>query len=173
MWQPYLDDMLFTFRKHKDLAERAFRQVADDDFFRKPGEHSNSIAIIIKHLAGNLTSRWTDFLTTDGDKPNRDRDAEFVIGPDDTRASLVAAWEAGWSALFQTLANLTESDWQRTVLIRGEAHTVMQAIQRALTHVAYHVGQIVYLARMLTQGDWTWITIAPGKSQNQGGAYLK
>src|SRR5215470_17543878 len=105
----YLEDSLFSFRKAKENAEKAFRQVqSDEDFFRKPGEHSNSIAIIIKHVAGNLASRWTDFLTTDGDKPWRDRDAEFVIGPEDTRPHLLAAWEAAWVILFQTLGCLQE-----------------------------------------------------------------
>src|SRR5262249_27922241 len=108
-WQSYLEDIIFSFRKHKELAEKAFRQVGDEGFFKKPGEHSNSIAVIIKHVAGNLASRWTDFLTTDGDKPWRDRDAEFVIGPDDSRRSLLAAWEGGWTALFQTLGNLQET----------------------------------------------------------------
>jgi hypothetical protein len=91
VWNAYLQDILFSFRKHKELAEKAFRQVADEDFFKKPGEHSNSIAVIVKHIAGNLASRWTDFLTTDGDKPWRDRDAEFMIGPEDTTTSLLAA----------------------------------------------------------------------------------
>lgn len=173
MWQPYIDDVIFTFRKHKDLAEQAFRQVGDDVFFQKPGEHSNSIAIIIKHVAGNLTSRWTDFLTTDGDKPGRDRDAEFVIRPTDTRDHLLAAWESAWTVVFATLASLTESDGLRTVRIRGEAHTVLQAIHRSLAHTAYHVGQIVYLCRLLTQGEWNWITIAPGRSKAHADAYRK
>src|SRR5262249_28266772 len=105
----YLDDIVFSFRKQKDLAEKAFRQVtADEDFFRKPGPFSNSIAAVIKHVAGNLASRWTDFLTSDGDKPWRDRDAEFIITPEDTRARLLEAWEAGWDTLFRTLAGLGE-----------------------------------------------------------------
>jgi uncharacterized damage-inducible protein DinB len=172
----YLEDIVFSFRKHKELAEKAFRQVEDENFFKKPGEHSNSIAIIIKHVAGNLASRWTDFLTTDGDKPWRDRDAEFVIGAEDTRERLLAAWEAGWSALFQTLGNLQEADLLKTVTIRREEHTVFQAIHRSLTHIAYHVGQIVYLSRLLTKDNWQWITIPPGQSQqakDKGGKYLK
>ncbi len=174
MWQAYVDDVIFTFRKHKTMAERAFAQIDDATFFKKPGEHSNSIAIIIKHLAGNLVSRWTDFLSSDGDKPTRDRDVEFVIGPVDTRASLLVAWEAGWTALLQTLASLTEDDCTRIVLIRGEAHSVLLAIQRALTHVAYHVGQITYLCRLLTNAEWKWITIAPGQSrQQERGEYLR
>jgi len=176
LWMAYLEDILFSFRKHKELAEKAFRQVADENLFKKPGEHSNSIAVIIKHVAGNLASRWTDFLTTDGDKPWRDRDAEFVIGPEDTRARLLTAWEAGWSALFQTLGNLQEADLLKKVTIRREEHTVFQAIHRSLTHTAYHVGQIVYLSRLVTKDGWEWITIPPGQSQqwkDRGGKYLK
>src|SRR5262249_20811347 len=116
-----LDEIAFGFRKQKEYADKAFSQVqADSDFFRKPGEFSNSIAAIIKHVAGNLSSRWRDFLTSDGEKPDRNRDAEFVIGEKDTRANLIAGWEAGWSTLFDTLANLTDDDFQKTVLIRGE-----------------------------------------------------
>ena len=174
-WQAYRDDLVFSFRKHQEMAEKAFLQLAADEFFRKPGEHSNSVAVLIKHLAGNLTSRWTDFLTTDGDKPGRDRDAEFILGPDDTRERLLAAWEHGWTALFRTLADLEENDCLKNVLIRGEEHTVLQALQRGLTHTVYHVGQIVYLSRLLKTGDWTWITIAPGQSKEyaaQGMKYL-
>jgi hypothetical protein len=141
LWKACLDDILFSFRKSKEFAEKAFRQVVDEAFFSKPGEHSNSIAVVVKHVAGNLASRWTDFLATDGDKPWRDRDAEFVIGPEDTRPSLLAAWESGWAAAFQTLAGLHEEDLLKRVTIRGEEHTVVQAIQRSLTHTAYHVGQ--------------------------------
>jgi hypothetical protein len=176
LWKAYLDDVIFSFRKQKDLAEKAFRQVRDEDFFKKPGEYSNSIAIIIKHVAGNLASRWTDFLTTDGDNPWRDRDGEFLIGPDDTRPSLLAAWETGWTTLLQTLAGLNEDDLLKKVTIRREEHTVLQAIHRSLTHISYHAGQIVYLSRLLTTGDWEWITIPPGQSQEwkaRGGNYLK
>jgi hypothetical protein len=175
-WEAYLDDIRFSFRKHKGLAEKALRQVADEDFFKKPGEHSNGIAAIVKHVGGNLASRWTDFLTTDGDKPWRDRDDEFVIGPQDTRPNLVAAWERGWAALFGTLESLREADLVKTVTIRGEEHTVFQALHRSLTHTAYHVGQIVYLSRLLTPGGWEWVTIPPGQSQQwkaQGRKYLK
>ena len=176
LWNAYIEDILFSFRKQKELAEKAFRQVADENFFQKPGEHSNSIAIVIKHMAGNLASRWTDFLTTDGDKPWRDRDAEFIIGPDDTRERLIAAWEAGWAALLQALAGLQEDDLLKKVMIRREEHTVFQAIHRSLTHTAYHVGQIVYLSRLLTKEGWQWITIPPGQSRqakDKGGGYLK
>jgi hypothetical protein len=176
LWQAYLENISFSFHKQKELAEKAFRQVADEDFFKKPGEHSNSIATIIKHVAGNLASRWTDFLTTDGDKPWRDRDAEFVIGPEDTRPGLLAAWERGWAALFQTLGNLQEADLLKKVMIRREEHTVFQAIHRSLTHTSYHVGQVVYVSRLLTREGWQWITVPPGQSRqakDQGGDYLK
>ena len=177
IWQAYRDDIVFSFRKQKQAAEKAFQQLeADDDFFKKPGEHSNSVAIILKHVGGNLLSRWTDVLTTDGDKPWRNRDAEFVIEPGDTRAALIALWEKGWAALFQNLQELQETDWLKKVTIRGEEHTVLQAIHRSLTHTTYHVGQIVYLCRLLKTDDWKWITIPPGNSREwsaQAKPYLK
>ena len=161
-----LDEITFGFRKQKEWAEKGFSQVqADSDFFRKPGDFSNSIAAIIKHVAGNLSSRWRDFLTSDGEKPDRNRDAEFVIAKQDTRANLIAAWEGGWSSLFQTLANLSDADFQKTIRIRGEEHTVYQALLRSLAHVAYHTGQIVYLSRLMQKEGWEWITIAPGQSR--------
>jgi hypothetical protein len=161
-----LEEITFCFRKQKEWADKAFAQVREDsDFFRKPGEFSNSIAAIIKHLAGNLSSRWRDFLTSDGEKSDRNRDAEFVIGEEDTRASLIAAWERGWSTLFDTLADLTDTDLQKTVRIRGEEHTAYQALLRSLTHVADHTGQIVYLSRLMQKEGWEWITIAPGQSK--------
>jgi hypothetical protein len=176
LWRAYLDDIVFSFRKQKDLAEQAFGQLEDAEFFRKPGENSNSVAVIVKHLAGNLKSRWTDFLTTDGDKPWRDRDAEFVIGPGDDRARLLAAWEEGWDALLVTLASMGEADLLKEIAIRGERHTVFQAIHRALTHAAYHAGQILYVARLVRQGDWRYVTIPPGQSERfraEGGKYLE
>src|SRR5262249_14656221 len=139
-------------------------------------EHSNSIALIIKHVAGNLTSRWTDFLTTDGEKPTRDRDSEFVIGPEDSRAHLLARWETGWAILFQTLGSLQEADLLKDVRIRDEKHSVIQAVQRSLAHTAYHTGQIVYLSHLLKTEGWQWITIPPGQSKQantRGGGYLK
>jgi hypothetical protein len=163
----YLDELTFGFCRQKEWAEKAFTQVqADSDFFRKPGVFSNSIAAIIKHVAGNLSSRWRDFLTSDGEKPDRDRDAEFVIGEQDTQANLIAAWERGWSTLFATLMNLTDADFPKTVRIRGEDHTVHQALLRSLAHVAYHTGQIVYLSRLVQKEGWEWITIAPGQSRH-------
>jgi uncharacterized damage-inducible protein DinB len=162
----YLEEISIGFRKQKELAEKAFNQVQEDtDFFRKPGEFSNSIAAIIKHVAGNLSSRWRDFLTSDGEKPDRNRDAEFVIAEQDTRAGLIAAWESGWSTLIDTLTNLTDADLQKSIRIRGEEHTVHQALLRSLAHVAYHTGQIVYLSRLVQKDGWEWITIAPGQSR--------
>jgi hypothetical protein len=176
-WKAYLEDIVFSFRRQKEWAEQGLGQLeSDEEFFHKPGERSTSVAIIVKHLAGNLKSRWTDFLTTDGEKPWRDRDAEFVIGPDDTRGRLLAAWEEGWATLFRTLAELREEDLLRRVTIRGEEHTVLQAVHRSLTHTAYHAGQILYVARLVKQGGWRWITIAPGQSKQygaQGRKYLQ
>jgi hypothetical protein len=172
----YWQDITFSFRKQKEWAEQGIEQLTDEEFFHRPGEHSNSVAIIVKHLAGNLKSRWTDFLSSDGDKPWRDRDAEFVIGPHDTRAHLLAAWQEGWDALFGTLAGLGEEDLLRKVIIRGEEHSVLQAVHRALTHASYHTGQILYVARLIHTDGWRYVTIPPGQSlpfREQGGKYLK
>jgi uncharacterized damage-inducible protein DinB len=174
--QAYLDDVRFSFRKAKESAEQAFGQLDDAQFFRKPGEQSNSVAVIVKHVAGNLRSRWTDFLTTDGDKPWRNRDGEFVIGPEDARAALLSAWEAGWAAVFQALDGLGEEHLLQRITIRGEAHTVLQALNRSLTHIAYHTGQILYVAHLMKPEGWRWLTIAPGQSEQHkaaGGKYLK
>src|SRR5262249_48200367 len=145
------------YRKQKEWAEQAFAQLADAEFFARPAEHSNSVAVIVKHLAGNLKSRWTDFLTTDGDKPWRDRDAEFLIGPGDTRERLLAEWEQGWGALFETFSGLGEEDLLKRVTIRGEEHTALQALDRGLTHAAYHAGQILYVARLVSRGEWRYV----------------
>jgi hypothetical protein len=172
--ESYLGDIRISFAKQREWADKALAQVADEAFFHKPGEFSNSIAAIVKHVGGNLASRWTDFLTTDGEKPWRNRDNEFEIGPDDTRQKLHGIWESGWTAVTGTLAGLREQDLAKKVRIRGEEHTVYQAMHRSLTHTAYHVGQIVYLARLLTKDGWKWITIPPGQSkQFMTGNYLK
>jgi hypothetical protein len=123
-------------------------------------------------VGGNLTSRWTDFLTTDGEKPTRDRDGEFRLTDQDTRAHLLAAWESGWKTLFDTIASLKESDLSKTILIRGEPHTAYQALLRAATHAAYHVGQITYLTRLL-RPDAAWLTIPPGQSRGVKGSYRR
>ena len=141
----YLKDSMDLFRYYKRLVDRAMEQAPDDALFATLDAESNSVAIIVKHLAGNMRSRWTDFLTADGEKPDRDRDSEFETPPA-TRAELRARWESSWEIVFNALAHLTEADLGRTVHIRGEAHSVMQAINRQMGHYAYHVGQIVYLA---------------------------
>ena len=162
--QHYLDDALHTFRDQKKLAERAFAQITDADFFAALDQESNSVAVNIKHMAGNMLSRWTDFLTTDGEKPNRDRDMEFVILPDAGRADLLAYWDRGWQCVFDAIEFLGPDDLLRTVLIRGQEHTVLQAINRQITHYAYHTGQIVYLAKHFKAGDWQTLSVPRNRS---------
>lgn len=143
-----LSDLLFEFHRHKELADKAIAQLDGEQFFQRPAPHVNSVAIIVKHLAGNLLSRWTDFLSTDGEKPTRNRDGEFQLTDADTRESLFAAWERGWEALFEAGKTLADSDLSKTVTIRGETHTVLQALLRGMSHATYHVGQI------LISSDW-------------------
>jgi uncharacterized damage-inducible protein DinB len=166
-----LSDLRLEFERQKRLADRAMEGLDDAAFFRSPGEAVNPVATIVKHMAGNLASRWTDFLSTDGEKPWRDRDSEFVVEAEkDTRESIVGAWERGWSGLFATLDALTAGDLGRTITIRGEGMTVQQAILRAVTHAAYHTGQVLYVARLLAPGS-AWQTIAPGQSRGATGTY--
>ena len=160
----YRRDVVREFRRTKDLADKAIAQTSDDDFFAAPDAQANSIAILVKHVAGNLRSRWSDFLTTDGEKPDRNRDTEFVIAADDTRAALLARWERGWSILFATLEALCDADLDKNVKIRGEPHTVYQAIHRQLSHYAYHAGQIVLLARHYAGDSWKTLSVARGAS---------
>src|SRR5579883_667685 len=161
----YVEDSLAVFRQYKKLAERAIDQVRDDELVRVLDDEMNSIAIIVKHMAGNMRSRFTDFLTSDGEKPNRDRDSEFVEPPA-SREQLMKTWEEGWSCLFRALEPLSESDLSRTVAIRGEAHSVMQAINRQLAHYSYHTGQIVMLAKHFRATEWKSLTIPRGKSRD-------
>jgi hypothetical protein len=160
----YLDDALRTFREYKKLAEGAFAQISDEDFFRTLDDESNSIAVNMKHMAGNMLSRWTDFLTTDGEKPERDRDMEFVMLPENTKDEMLAYWEKGWKCTFDAIEPLTPDDLMRTVQIRGKDHTVVQAINRQLAHYAYHVGQIVYLAKHFRSSDWQSLSVPKNKS---------
>jgi len=162
----YLDDALAELRKYKKFGDKAVAQVTDDDFFRQLDPESNSIALVMKHISGNLRSRWTDFLTTDGEKPDRNRDTEFEKAESDTRESIVARWEAGWRTLFEALEPLGSDDLQRTVSIRGESHTVVQAINRQLTHYASHIGQIVFLAKHFAGDRWRTLSIPRGKSRD-------
>ncbi|QDV48856.1 DUF1572 family protein [Gimesia fumaroli] len=160
----FLSATINTFETNQKMAERAIEQVADDGLRVALDENTNSIAVIMKHVAGNLISRWTDFLTTDGEKPDRQRDDEFI----DTfpeRAELLAYWERGWSVLLDSLKSLTPDDLEKTVYIRGEAHTVPLAIQRSLGHTCYHVGQIVQVARIQAGDHWNTLTIPRGRSE--------
>lgn len=159
----YIEDSVAVFRYYKRLAERAMEQVADDQLFAVLDDEANSIAIIVKHMAGNMRSRWTDFLTTEGEKPDRNRDTEFVDAPA-TRDALLAIWEDGWNRLFAAIEPLTDDDLRRAVAIRGEAHSVMQAINRQLAHYPYHVGQIVLLAKHFASDHWQSLTVPRNKS---------
>ena len=160
----FLEDALKSFRDYKKLAERAFEQVDEADLLRTIDDESNSIAVNMKHMAGNMLSRWTDFLTSDGEKPNRERDLEFVILPDTTKADLVAYWQKGWRCVFDAVEPLTAGDLMRIVKIRGQDHTVVQAINRQIAHYAYHVGQIVYLAKHFKSSDWQTLSVPKNKS---------
>ena len=164
----YLLDTLSLFRYYKALAERAMEQVTDDQLFATLDPEANSIATIVKHMAGNMRSRWTDFLTTDGEKPSRDRDTEFVLPPR-TRELLLETWEGGWTRLFDSLEQLTDADLGRTITIRGEPHSVMQAINRQLAHYPHHIGQIVLLAKHFTGSRWRSLSIARNRSVDFNG----
>ncbi len=159
----YVQDALSLFRYYKRLAERAMEQVTDEQLFAVLDSEANSIAIVVKHMVGNMRSRWTDFLTTDGEKPNRDRDSEF-IDPAATRSDVFAAWEDGWNRLFTALEPLTDADLGRTVTIRGAAHSVMQAINRQLAHYPHHVGQIVLLAKHFACDRWQSLSVPRSQS---------
>jgi hypothetical protein len=161
----YVTDAADLFRHYKRLAERAMEQAPDDGLFTVLDAESNSIAIIVKHISGNMRSRWTDFLSSDGEKPTRQRDTEFE-GAATTRAEVMAQWEAGWQCALMALSTLTDADLGRTVQIRGEAHSVLQAINRNLTHTVYHVGQIIYLSKHFAGKNWNAVSIARGKSKD-------
>ena len=159
----YHSDAVSSFRNYKKMAERAMEQVGDEEFFALINAEANSIAVIVKHIAGNLHSRWSDFLTSDGEKDFRNRDTEFeLIG--DSRESLMQLWESGWQTLFDAIEPLTAEDFSTTVAIRGEPHTVIEAINRQLTHYAYHVGQIVLLAKHFKSADWKTLSVPKNKS---------
>lgn len=172
--QHYLDDTLLQLRKLKAQAEKAIAQVDDRQLLAVLDPEANSIAIIMKHMAGNMRSRWTDFLTSDGEKPDRNRDGEFVVSSDASRAQILDAWEDGWKRVLDAIASLKPDDLGKTVPIRGEAHTVVEAINRQVTHYAAHVGQIVLLAKHYAGADWKTLSIPRGKSQDfdvsKGGA---
>jgi len=159
----YLQDSLAVFRQYKRLAEGAMAQLTDEQLCYSLDAESNSIAIIVKHMVGNMRSRWIDFLTSDGEKPDRNRDSEFVDPPID-RQSLMDAWEHGWHCVFSALQPLTDADLTRTVMIRGEAHSVMQAINRQVAHYASHVGQIIFLSKHLASDHWKTLSVPRNRS---------
>jgi uncharacterized protein DUF1572 len=157
--QHFLDDCLVQLRKLKTQAEKAMDQIDDEQFVALIDPEANSIALIVKHVAGNMRSRWTDFLTTDGEKPDRDRDSEFETQSGDTRAALLARWEDGWRRLLAAVSSLRPEDLQKTVSIRGEPHTVVQAINRQVSHYSAHVGQIVLLAKHFAGPTWQTLSM--------------
>jgi uncharacterized damage-inducible protein DinB len=154
----YVNDSIALLRYYKTLADRAMAQVGDEDLQRVIDPESNSVAILVKHMAGNMRSRWTDFLTSDGEKPDRHRDSEFETAPQ-SRAEIMDMWEAGWQCVFRALEQLTAADLARRVNIRGEPHSVMQAINRQVAHYSYHVGQIILLCKHFKSAGWQSLTV--------------
>jgi hypothetical protein len=169
--QNYFDDALSSFRAYKKLADKAIAQLKDEEFFVTLDEEANSIAVVMKHMAGNMLSRWTDFLTSDGEKPNRNRDMEFVIEPQTTKDDVIAYWERGWKAVFDALEPLRPEDFEKKITIRGEEHTIVQAINRQIAHYAYHIGQIVFLAKHFRSAEWKSLSIPRNRSADFN-AYL-
>jgi hypothetical protein len=167
----YLEDSIASLRAYKKLAEKALDQLNEDEFFITLDEEANSIAVIMKHMAGNMFSRWTDFLTTDGEKPDRNRDMEFVIEPKTSKDDVLGYWEKGWHRVFDALQPLRAEDLGKKVLIRGEEHTVIQAINRQLMHYANHIGQIVFLAKHFRSAEWKSLSI-PRNRSTEFNAYL-
>ena len=162
--QNYLEDAIKALKAYKKLADKAIAQVKDDELFVTLDEESNSVAVVMKHMAGNMFSRWTDFLTSDGEKPDRNRDMEFVINSGTTKADVLDYWERGWACVLAALEALTIDDFEKTVLIRGEDHTIVEAINRQLMHYSYHIGQIVYLAKHFRSTEWTSLSIPRNRS---------
>ena len=162
----YLDEARRQMRGHKRLAEGAMAQLKDEELFITLDPESNSIAVLVKHMAGNMRSRFTDFLTSDGEKPDRFRDQEFELNPATTRADLMKWWDDGWARVFAAIESLKPEDVMRTVTIRGEPHTVLQAVNRQIAHYAQHTGQIVFLAKHLRSGEWKTLSIPRGKSED-------
>ncbi len=161
--EDFRNNALETFRAYKKMGEKAMDQVSDEEFFHRLDEDSNSIAVIVKHISGNQRSRFTDFLTTDGEKPDRNRDSEFIIDKN-SRGQLMQQWEDGWEILFLAVDNLRLVDFKRSVSIRGEPHSIVEALNRQLTHYAYHIGQIVFLAKHYRSAEWKTLSVPPNKS---------
>ncbi|HKD45599.1 MAG TPA: DUF1572 family protein [Candidatus Angelobacter sp.] len=160
----FLDEAFRTLRGYKRMADGALSQLNDREFFHLLDPESNSVAVVVKHIAGNLRSRWTDFLVSDGEKPDRNRDQEFMVAPGETRESLMQYWERSWETTFKSLQDLKPEDVSRTVYIREEPHMVLQAVSRSVAHMAHHVGQIVFLAKHLRSTEWKTLSIPRGKS---------
>jgi hypothetical protein len=162
--QNYFEDAVSALKAYKKMADKAIAQLNDDELFVTLDEESNSVAVIMKHMAGNMFSRWTDFLTSDGEKPDRNRDMEFVIEANTTKQDVLDYWERGWACVFAAVEPLTLEDFEKTVMIRGEKHTIVQAINRQLMHYSYHIGQIVFLAKHFRSTEWSSLSIPRNKS---------
>ncbi len=158
-----IDSWIKVFESQRTLAERAIEQLTDEQLFQRALGDSNSVGVIMRHMAGNMNSRWTDFLETDGEKPNRNRESEFDAAPE-PRETLMKKWEKGWSRVFDAINALSSADLERTVMIRNEPHTVPDAVNRQISHYGYHFGQIMLIAKFVVGEDWKWLTIAPGQS---------
>jgi uncharacterized damage-inducible protein DinB len=161
----YLDEIFRGLRGHKRLADDAIVQLTDEQFFATPDAGDNSVAVIVKHVAGNIRSRFTDFLTRDGEKPDRDRDQEFLLTADTKRDEMLSWWERQWQLLFDTINGLEPEDLERTITIRGQPHSVLQALQRAMAHLAYHTGQIVWLGKHWKGAEWKSLSVPKGQSE--------
>ena len=162
--QNYFEDAIASLKNYKKLADKAIAQLKDEEFFVALDDEANSVAVIMKHMAGNMFSRWTNFLTTDGEKPDRNRDMEFVIEANTTKDDVLNYWERGWACVFAAIEPLKPEDFEKIVMIRGEPHTVVQAINRQLTHYSYHIGQIVFLAKHFRSTNWTSLSIPRNQS---------
>jgi len=161
----YLDEVFRSLRGHKRLADGAIAQLSDEQFFALPGPESNSVAIIVKHMSGNMRSRFTDFLSSDGEKPGRHRDQEFIVPDDASRDELLRAWEQQWDLVFHTINSLQAEDLDRTVTIRAQPHSVLQALHRAVAHLTYHTGQIVFVAKHWKGAEWKSLSIPKARSE--------
>jgi Protein of unknown function (DUF1572) len=169
----YLDEAFRSLRGHKRLADGAIAQLTEEQFFAAPDAESNSVAVIVKHMAGNMRSRFTGFLTSDGEKPDRQRDREFVMHADAKREEVLSSWEQNWQLVFDTINSLQPDDLTRTVTIRGEPHSVLQAINRQVAHYAYHVGQIVFLAKHWKGAQWKSLSVPKGQSEQYNAELLR
>ena len=161
----YIDEVFRGLRGHKRLADDAIAQLTDEQFFAQPDPESNSVAIIVKHMAGSFRSRFTDFLTSDGEKPDRNRDQEFLMAADTGRDELLRWWEQNWQLVFEVINTLQADDLERTITIRGQPHSVLQALNRAVAHCAYHVGQITFLAKHWKGAEWKSLSVPKGQSE--------